>query len=308
MPIISRSLHGITAGVAPSGRSSPPALRGVVDGWSPDACRRNTAWLRTVDHTALDGFGIAFTGTVQTCPETHDDWHKLQRAFVERLRRMGLVRLHWVIEWQRRGVPHLHAAMYFPVPSTPSEHASLLSRIEAHWLAVSASYGSQSPSQTVKPIYDMGGWSQYVAKHASRGVSHYQRSPDCQPQHWEKTGRIWGHIGSWPTVDPEKLEISMEGYHAFRRLARAWRIADARASGKSRRIRSARRCLRCPYPDKSPLRGVSEWIPSSVQDSILRYLVSAGFAVAPREPETSAVRMLAPRMARSTSGAATASL
>jgi len=35
---------------------------------------------------------------------------RLQREF----RRAGLSRWHWVVEWQRRGTPHLHLAVYAP--------------------------------------------------------------------------------------------------------------------------------------------------------------------------------------------------
>jgi len=39
-------------------------------------------------------------------------WTRLVKTLLQRLRRAGLLRWHWVVEWQRRGVPHLHLAVY----------------------------------------------------------------------------------------------------------------------------------------------------------------------------------------------------
>jgi hypothetical protein len=168
--------------------------------------------------------------------------------------------------------------------------------ITAHWLRIAAPFGADHRGQTVKPLYDAVGWFQYSAKHASRGVAHYQRSPDCQPAHWEKTGRVWGKCGDWPTADPERLEVSFPAYCAFRRIAKRWRIADARSEGNPRRIKSARRSLRCTDPGKSDTRGVSEWISGPLQSQIVDHLAAQGYRIRPAERPT--VRMLAPRQSR----------
>jgi hypothetical protein len=86
--------------------------RGCVEGWSAGAVRRHTAWLRSVDTKQLDGQGVAVTLTVRECPPMSDDWTRLVKVLQQRLRRAGLLRWHWVVEWQRRGVPHLHLAVY----------------------------------------------------------------------------------------------------------------------------------------------------------------------------------------------------
>jgi len=90
------------------------AKRGEVVGWSAGAVRRHTSWLRSVDTTQLDGIGAAATLTMLECPPTSDDWRRLLKVLQQRLRRAGLLRWHWVVEWQRRGVPHLHLAIYAP--------------------------------------------------------------------------------------------------------------------------------------------------------------------------------------------------
>lgn len=301
---ISPRRHGVTAACIPESRSAPPpdVTRGNVDGWSPKACARNASFLRSVNERDLTGVGFALTLTVQRCPATHAEWHKLRLAIIECLRRLGLIRLHWVIEWQRRRVPHLHIAAYFEVDPGPDGMGAprLVQKITAHWLRIAAPFNASPRSQTVKPLYDAVGWFQYSAKHASRGVAHYQRSPDCQPAHWEKTGRVWGKCGDWPTVDPQRLEVSNRAFWAFRRICRNWRVADARGEGKPHRIKSARRALRCTDRAKSDVRGVSEWIPEAVVLRVVDHLATQGYRIRPAERPT--VRMLAPRQTRSDPG------
>ena len=89
------------------------AKRGRVDGWSADAVRRHTAWLRSIDTDQLTGFGYALTLTMGECPPSSAEMHAVRRKYLMRLERLGAVRTHWVCEWQRRGVPHFHLAAYF---------------------------------------------------------------------------------------------------------------------------------------------------------------------------------------------------
>ena len=87
---------------------------GRVKGWSKTASRNNTKFLRSVYVPDLSGAAVAFTLTIRDCPPTSDDWKILRETFIKRLRRAGMVRLHWLTEWQKRGVPHLHGIAYFP--------------------------------------------------------------------------------------------------------------------------------------------------------------------------------------------------
>lgn len=252
--------------------------RGIVRGWTRAATRRNTQWLYSVDHTGLTGEGFAVTLTLRDCPADHARWHQLRRAFFERLRRMGLLRAHWVTEWQRRGVPHLHAAVWFP------DYDPRLPRlIVDHWLALTSEFGAGYRGQHVTPIHDAVGWFQYTAKHAARGLSHYQRSPENIPSAWNKTGRIWGYLGKWPVRDAITMEIDEAGFYAFRRLVRSWRLADARSESNPRvrahRIRSARRMLQSPDKALSEVRGVSEWLNLDQSLLFLHHLAGRGFEV-----------------------------
>jgi hypothetical protein len=116
MPVIQVYRHGMTAGVPPSMPPSPTHRRGDVQGWSKNATRSNTRFLYSVDETKLTGHGCAVTLTIRDCPPSAQDWKRLREALFVRLRRMGLVRAHWLTEWQRRGVPHLHGALWFDQP------------------------------------------------------------------------------------------------------------------------------------------------------------------------------------------------
>lgn len=268
-------LHGATMGTPPSQNSHTRSKRGEVGGWSSAATRRNVAFLRSVEPDSLDHFpsigslvGFALTLTLRDCPPSADTWHTLRRKFLKRIERMGLIRSHWVTEWQRRGVPHLHGAFWFPVAGNTDLNL-LSATIISHWLAVASPYGVSFRAQHCTVIHDAVGWFQYVAKHAARGVKHYQRSSENIPDAWKKTGRMWGHTGSWDTRDPINLKLSNDVYYRLRRLVRSWRIADARSSGDPFRIKSARSMLTCHNRSLSDVRGISEWID---QESMLTLL------------------------------------
>jgi len=278
MPVIKSYLHGMTAGIPPMNNSHDRAKRGKVQGWTEGATRRNTAFLRSIRADQLDdGPGYALTLTLRHCPPTPTDWHKLRRSWEKRMSRLGMIRLHWVTEWQRRGVPHLHAAIWFP------DFRIAQKAIEA-WLDLATPYGAGSKSQTMKLIDGPLGWFQYMSKHASRGVKHYQRNPEGIPEQWQfNTGRVWGKSGEWPTREPARISLQDQrgdgGFFAFRRLVRSWRVADARAKGDAKRHFHARTMLRCYVLENSRVRGLSEWIPEKVQDAMLSNLAARGFSV-----------------------------
>ncbi|WP_213058401.1 rolling circle replication-associated protein, partial [Escherichia coli] len=106
--------NGLTAGIPPMKNNHERAKRGEVKGWSKSASRNNTKFLRSVHVPDLTGAAVAFTLTIRDCPPSSEDWKILRENFIKRLRRAGMVRLHWLTEWQQRGVPHLHGIAYFP--------------------------------------------------------------------------------------------------------------------------------------------------------------------------------------------------
>lgn len=271
------------------------ALRGDVEGWSVGAVRRNTQFLWSVREQDLTGAGVACTLTLKDCPPTAQAWHRLRRSWEKRMFRAGAIRIHWVTEWQRRGVPHLHVAIWWPDrydTSTP---------IDA-WLALAAAFGAGRKAQDAKPIDGVVGWFQYVSKHAARGVRHYQRSAENMPEGWRsKTGRVWGKVGQWSVEEGFRIDLQNHagdrGYFAYRRLVRSWRMGDARASGDLYRIRSARSMLKSHHAPTSAVRGISEWIPMQVQQLFFANLLGRGYSVRvadPRKGSSSKTALQAP--------------
>lgn len=297
MPVVTVYRHGATAGVA-SMSNHKRVPRGDVQGWSAGAVRRNLAFLRSIDERGLTGEGWALTLTVRDCPPTHEDWNQAVELYLLQVRRLlGTVRFHRVTEWQRRGVPHLHGAIWFP--DGTSERYNVVNVLTSLWLPYAASFGAGERGQMVKPIDGALGWFQYVSKHAARGVKHYQRASESIPQGWVKTGRMWSKGGAWPTKEPVKLTMENRGYHVLRRWVRSWRKADARAAhaklyrnlveGRLKstvpwresigRLKSARTMLRCPDPYLSAVRGVSEWIGENLLLRMIHRLSLDGYQV-----------------------------
>lgn len=281
MPVHTVYRHGGKGGVPPGTNGHARMKRGQVEGWSVGATRRNTSFLMSVREPDLTGAGLALTLTLRDCPPTPAEWHRLRKVWTDRMRRAGMVRLHWITEWQRRGVPHLHCAIWWP------EVYDFVTPITA-WLELAAPFGAGQGGQQARQIDGPIGWFRYLSKHAARGVKHYQRTHENIPAGWQsKTGRVWGHSGVWPLDEPRKFGIGEldgdPGWFRLRRMVRGWRRAESRASGDRYRIRSARSMLRYHDPALSRLRGYSEWMPGEeVQLRMLVNLAERGSVVVDR--------------------------
>lgn len=281
MPTGKLYLNGLTMGAG--GNPKPTGgKRGKVQGWTSAAVRRHTRWLYSVDTDALTGYGWSPTLTLRECPPTPEAWTRLRKSYLQALHRSGiLLRAHWVVEWQRRKVPHLHMAVYLTESISREDAQRLL--IDT-WVGLASKYGAGTKGQHLGQIDGAIGWLEYLSKHAARGVAHYQRAG--KPEGWETTGRLWGYLGDWPTVEPLEVTLTREQFYRFRRLVRSWRIADARSQLKQaapglngerqrrqarRRITSARRMLQHSDPEICRLRGVSEWIPEELGQRLLNH-------------------------------------
>jgi hypothetical protein len=203
------------------------------------------------------------------------------------MERLGMIRTHWVTEWQRRGVPHLHAAVWWPADQVQQWGShNIENEMVNAWVQMSRKlYGTGFKGQHVQLITGAVGWFQYLSKHAARGVKHYQRSSENVPPAWKlRTGRMWGYRGRWSRR--EKMRLSLQdqfgdgGWFAYRRLVRGWRVANARGDlANPRRVVQAKRMLACREPAMSRVRGISEWVPQDVTLSMLANLASRGYAV-----------------------------
>lgn len=291
MPVVKVYVNG--GSVARSGRTPRvPPKRGDSAGWSQGAARRNSVFLQSVDLPALDGRPWSLTltlpaGSLRDPVEPPDsaEFHRLLRAYLERLRRAGAIRWHWVIEFTKRRTPHLHMAVWMP------ENADSLALFLAHWLQLTSNAGwpASVKSQHGAPLDDAG-WLQYMAKHGARGVRMYQRTRDALPESWRaKPGRMWGYGGSWPSAEdraPMEWLTDQRGMWAYRRLLRAWAVNQARSTSnvrlRGRYIRQARSMLRCGDPRLSPVRPASLWIPEDVQLELLLLLPRLGHPIRQR--------------------------
>ena len=131
----------------------------------------------------------------------------------------------------------------------------------------------------------------FLAKHAARGGQHYQRCAESLPPGWQgQTGRMWGHVGDWPTQEPVGVELDWAGWFMLRRLFRAHKLSQARSLPPGRRgkaISYARRSLRFNAPRAAPgefqtdgrCRGFSGWIPESVSFRMVEWLSRCGCSV-----------------------------
>lgn len=187
-----------------SRKSAPPPVRSKNKGWTKHAAIRNRNFLYQVIPQALDGIGYAITLTVHRC-DTPTEWSRWRANFIKSLRRMGLIRFHIVTEWQRRGVPHLHCAVWLQ-PGRPAEVWDRLNIIDA-WLRIAAEGQPSYLAQDIKPMEGCYHWLRYLAKHGVRGVNNYQRHWSNVPKAWKgETGRVWLKGGDWPLMPFFKVE------------------------------------------------------------------------------------------------------
>lgn len=293
MPVLKVSHNGLTMGRSPRKNDHERAKRGKVTGWSASAARRNLAFLRSVDDRSLSGYGYTLTLTLKNCPESADHWKRLREALFKRFERMGMIRGHWVTEWQKRGVPHLHGMFYFRSPG-------LQSSIVNAWLELAAEFVVSAKAQSVKEVTNVVGWFKYLAKHASRGHQHYQRAGDNIPVGWSNTGRVWGYVGDWPIEAVTRFEVDDRAYFRLRRFARGLELSHVRekspvvvvdADGNKfqmsgirlpkdkKAIGKARRRLKHNDRELSRLMGISEWLPKEQSERIIIWMQANGYLV-----------------------------
>lgn len=282
MPKITLMPEGINAAFA--GGNAAPRRRGVVRGLSAGAARRNQKFLMSIDQDRLTGVPVSFTLTVRDVPASSEDWDRAKRALWMRFRRYGVLRLHWVLEWTRRGRPHLHGIAFLPTHSgLPGRWTQSGRRWEVFspsvlidwWQEIAAPWGVSSRGQHCRVAdHTETAWLRYMAKHASRGVSHYQRQAEAVPPGWRTTGRMWGTIGDdWP-IHTESHEFPDWVFHRLRRFVRALtrsrallHIEKGRRHGNPAQVAQGRATLRylsrlsqISNPARSATVPISEWV------------------------------------------------
>lgn len=295
MPTISIRAHGVSAtrnqtlvnpetGEIMKLMALTPPERTNTKGWTPNVARRNEQRLQQIDFDAIDGTP-AFV-TLTTPSQQMEDvsaamFHGWLKRWLQYMKRHGMLHYYWILEFQGSGNPHVHILVWIDHEfDVLEQYRALISWVN---MLDKSNIGARLQAQVWEPI-DVGGEIvvdgervpahpervlMYLAKHAARGVAHYQRRIENMPDDWQyRSGRVWGHDRGLPLREQDDFECSYKEFWAYRRLVRRWRLSEANAITDPERKRAAvvqaRRMLRCSRPDVSPFRGVSAWVPESV--------------------------------------------
>lgn len=307
MPTISIRAHGVSAtrnqtlvnpktGEIVKLTAFQPPERTATKGWTVNVARRNEQRLQQVDFEAVDGVPAFVTLTMpaqQMADVSAAMFHAWLKRWIQYMKRHGLLHYYWILEFQATGNPHLHLLVWLDHDWDALEQYKAL----RSWVNMlnKSDVGARLQGQIWENI-DVGGELvvdgervpahpervlMYLAKHAARGVAHYQRQLSNMPEDWQyRSGRVWGHDRGLPLREQENVECDYPTFWTFRRLIRRWRLAEARsikdADRRRRAISQARGSLRCSRRDVSPYRGVSAWVPSDVASALLDAAVSMG--------------------------------
>ncbi|MFC2697443.1 MAG: hypothetical protein ACFN09_05485 [Bifidobacterium dentium] len=295
MPTISIRAHGVSAtrnqtlvnpetGEIMKLTALTPPERTNTKGWTPNVARRNEQRLQQIDFDAIDGTPAFVTLTMPS--QQMEDvsaamFHGWLKRWLQYMKRHGMLHYYWILEFQGSGNPHVHILVWIDHEfDVLEQYRALISWVN---MLDKSNIGARLQAQVWEPI-DVGGEIvvdgervpahpervlMYLAKHAARGVAHYQRRIENMPDDWQyRSGRVWGHDRGLPLREQDDFECSYKEFWQYRRLVRRWRLSEANAITDPDRKRvavvQARRMLRCSRPDVSPFRGVSAWVPESV--------------------------------------------
>lgn len=266
-----------------------PPERTETKGWTRNVARRNEQRLQQIDFAHVDGVPAFVTLTMpskQMADVSAAMFHAWLKRWLQFMKRHGMLHYYWILEFQATGNPHLHVLVWLDHTSEPLEQYKAL----RSWVNMlnKSGVGARQQAQIWESI-DVGGELtvdgetvpahpervlMYLAKHAARGVAHYQRQLSNMPADWQhRSGRVWGHDRGLPLRDAESVEVDYPTFWRYRRLVRSWRLAEARAVEDPRRravaISAARGMLRWSDPSEAPYRGISAWIPADVSRRLL---------------------------------------
>ena len=209
-----------------------PGKRSFNQGWTHTTTNNFKKLIFSIDYPKMveTHWLVAGTHTIKHCPENSGYWHTLLDKHNKRLAYHfpGLEYLN-ITEWQRRGVPHLHALYAVPKSlfnsQSAAENAIKYKGVQS-WLDLSSlDYGTTHRGQFYSTVYDIKGWGEYLRKHMSRGVNNYQRSKDNIPHSWSlHTGRVYSRsYGFSQFLEPaQKYTTTFEAFIQIRRRVNAY--------------------------------------------------------------------------------------
>ena len=206
---------GLTA-KAPGRRPPPPAvphLRGKVSGFSVASRRRLRLALMGIDWPHVSALWVTLTYP-KAWPA---DWQVSKahlRAFLEAVRRnyptTGLI---WRLEQQRRGAPHYHMVLGYPLGAAPDARA-FEAWAAGTWLRIVGATGRERAKHAVYGTRvvaverhgrgDLGALMSYLTKELCKVKQNREESGG--------TGRQWGIRGHFPTRIIGEVELSDAGY------------------------------------------------------------------------------------------------
>lgn len=273
-----------------------PPERTATRGWTVNVARRNEQRLQQIDFDAIEGFPAFVTLTMpsqQMSDVSAAMFHGWLKSWLRYMKRHGLLHYYWILEFQASGNPHLHLLVWLDHDWDALEQYKAL----RSWVNMlnKADVGARQQGQIWESI-DVGGEIvvdgemvpahpervlMYLAKHAARGVAHYQRQIANMPEDWQyRSGRVWGHDRGLPLREQQDVECDYPTFWRYRRLVRRWRCGEAQAivdpSRRRAAISQARGMLKCPRPDISPYRGISAWLPADVASQLLDSAMRGG--------------------------------
>lgn len=274
----------------------PGGRRKAITGWSGASRRRLLYRMATVDWDSLPGVLELVTLTYQHWnPEwdgrkVKDDLAAFRRR-VERAFGPGFtMRATWKLEFQGRGVPHLHLAMTRPAMMRWREFAELLRR---HWHGVA--YGcagvgeccgnAAHRQQGVRVDRSFGVRAQSVAKiaayftwHASKSAGGHKAYQNEVPAGFDNVGRFWG-IWNAPS-ESVGHELDGQAFVQVRRFMHQLRRANLARQARRAEANGSTRAAGFYWSRRARLRAragpVGMWVvfsdPARIADQLARWL------------------------------------
>lgn len=192
--------------------------RGAIRGWSESTRRRHTDFLQGIDFLRLLGVGDCYGFTLTSKQHMNpiacrQFWlYALQKA------KRNNVLIYHNKEFQKRGAVHFHGF-------TVGGGSDFIESLWRNWCAAHGFYVGDR-GVDVRRVFDIRGWSQYLAKHCHSTFSKSQR---CAPKSWAGKVRLWGHSeGLRRYIRVSRVIVSGEIFPKLRRLILRKNKADAR--------------------------------------------------------------------------------
>lgn len=171
--------------------------RTATKGWTANVARRNEQRLQQIDFEGIEGFPAFVTLTMpaqQMGDVSAAMFHGWLKRWLQFMKRHGMLHYYWILEFQASGNPHIHVLVWLDHAPEPLETYKALKS----WVGIldKSDVGARLQGQIWENI-DTGGEIvvdgetvpahpervlMYLAKHAARGVAHYQRQIENMPR------------------------------------------------------------------------------------------------------------------------------